>query len=107
MSKAFKKHMAIQGQAIMAIKERQRFQCLAAPELPQDTLAYWAEPLGGDGVKYLAPVGVARDPLNPVDGTTGQSLSEGKSGCYFDAVPKGGVRATSLVLWRYPSSRCR
>src|SRR5713101_4459211 len=52
----------------MAIKERHRFQRLAALELPKDALEYRAEPLGGDGVKYLAHVGVARDPLNAVDG---------------------------------------
>ena len=59
---------AIEGQEIMAIKERHRFQCLAALELPKDALEYRAEPLGGDGVKYLAHVGVTWDPLNPVDG---------------------------------------
>jgi hypothetical protein len=59
---------AIQGQEIMAIQEHHRFQRLAALELSKDTLKDRAEPLGRDGVKYLAPVGVARDPLNPVAG---------------------------------------
>ena len=52
----------------MAIKEHHRFQCLAALALPKDALEDRAEPLRGDGVKYLAHMGVARDPLNPVDG---------------------------------------
>ena len=51
----------------MAIQERHRFQRLAALELPKDALEYRTEPCGGDRVKYLAHVGVARDPLNPVD----------------------------------------
>ena len=59
---------AIKGQEIMAIQERHRFQRLAALELPKDALEHRAEPLGGDGVKDLAHVRVARDPLNPVDG---------------------------------------
>ena len=52
----------------MAIKECHRFQRLAALELPKDARESRAEPLGGDGVKDLAHVSVARDPLNSVDG---------------------------------------
>ena len=58
---------AIQGQEIMTIQECHRFQRLAALELPKDALEYRPEPLGGDGVKDCAHVGVARDPRNPVD----------------------------------------
>ena len=52
----------------MAIKERHRFQRLAALELPKDALEHWAEPLRGDRIKDLAHVRVARDTLNAVDG---------------------------------------
>src|SRR5712691_2709646 len=59
---------AIKGQEIMAIQERHRFQRLAALQLPKDALEDWAEPLGGDGIKDLAHLCVARDTLDPVDG---------------------------------------
>ena len=59
---------AIAGQEIMALQERHRFQRLAALELPKDACEYRTEPLGGDGGKYLAHVGVARDPRHPVAG---------------------------------------
>src|SRR5215510_11802770 len=52
----------IQGQEIMAIQKRHRFQRLAALKLPKDALKDRAEPLGRDGVKYLAHVGVAWNP---------------------------------------------
>jgi hypothetical protein len=52
----------------MAIQKRHGFKRLAALELPKDAREYWAEPLGGDGIKYLAHVCVARDTLDPVDG---------------------------------------
>src|SRR5215471_10514183 len=52
----------------MAIKERQRFQRLAALELPKDAREHRAEPLGGDRVKDFAHIRVARDALNAVDG---------------------------------------
>src|SRR5262245_17127511 len=52
----------------MAIKERQRFQRLAALELSKDAREHRAEPLGGDRVKDFAHIRVARDALNAVDG---------------------------------------
>ena len=52
----------------MAIKKHHRFQRLAALELPKDALEHRAERLGGDRIKYLAHVRVARDTLNAVDG---------------------------------------
>ena len=59
---------AIEGQEIMALKERHRFQRLAALELPKDAREHRAEPLGGDRTKDLAHERVTRDTLNPVDG---------------------------------------
>ena len=59
---------AIKGQEIMAIKERHRFQRLAALELPKDALEYRAEPLGGDGVKYGASKSMPK--VSPLFGST-------------------------------------
>ena len=59
---------AIHGHKRMAIQERQRFKRLAALQLPKDARADRAEPRGGDGIKSLAHVCVARDTLDPVDG---------------------------------------
>ena len=50
----------------MSIKKHHRFKGLATLELPKDTLEQRAEHLGGDRVKDLVPVRVARDPLNAV-----------------------------------------
>jgi hypothetical protein len=58
----------IERQQIVPIKKCHRFKRLATLELPKDALEYRAEPLGGDGVKYLAHVGVTRNPRHPVDG---------------------------------------
>jgi hypothetical protein len=52
----------------MTIKKRHRFQGLATLELAQDAREHRAEYLGRDRVKDFAHVGVARDPLNAVDG---------------------------------------
>ena len=52
----------------MTIEELQRFQRLAALELPKESLKDRAEPLGGDRVQDLTHVSVTRDSLNPVDG---------------------------------------
>jgi hypothetical protein len=59
---------ALPGPERRALQERQRCQCLATLALPQEARQDWAEPLGGDGVKALAQVGVARDPLQPGEG---------------------------------------
>ena len=53
---------------VVAIEELHRFQRLATLELSKDAREHRAEPLGGDGIKSLAHVGVARDTLDPVDG---------------------------------------
>jgi hypothetical protein len=58
----------IERQSIMPIKKRHQFQRLATLELPQDAREHRAEPRGGDRVKDVAPVRVARDLLNAVDG---------------------------------------
>ena len=52
----------------MAIQKRHRFKRLATLELSKDVLERWAEPLGGEGIKSLAHVCVARDTRDPVDG---------------------------------------
>jgi hypothetical protein len=50
------------------IKKYHLFKRLTTLELPKDTLAHWAEPLGGDLIKALVHVRVTRDMLEPVDG---------------------------------------
>jgi hypothetical protein len=59
---------AIKSQQRVAIKERHRFQRLAALLLPKDTREHRPEHHGGDRVKDFAHVHVARDPRNAVDG---------------------------------------
>jgi hypothetical protein len=59
---------AIERQQIVAVKERHRFQCLATLELAKDAREHRAEQPGGDWIKDFAPVRVARDPRNAVDG---------------------------------------
>lgn len=59
---------AIEGSEVVAIKKHHLFQRLATLEWPKDALEHRAEPLGGEGIKSLAHVGVARDTLNPLDG---------------------------------------
>jgi hypothetical protein len=52
----------------VAIETHPLFKRLATLEVAKDARERKGWPLGGDGVKYLAYMGVARDPLNPVDG---------------------------------------
>jgi hypothetical protein len=78
---------AIKSQQIVAIKERHRFQRLAALPLPKDTREHRPEHLGGDRVKDFAHVHVARDPLNAVDGVQialGPCLVEGEERRRFE-----------------------
>ena len=51
----------------MAVEKHHLFQGLATLELPKDVLEHGAEPLGCEGIKSRAHVGVARDTLDTVD----------------------------------------
>ena len=92
----------------MAIQERHRFQRLAALELPKDALEYRTEPFRRDRVQYLAHVGVARNPRNPVDGVQialTRSLSKARSEGAFreniaNAAISASVKAISVSLGR-------
>ena len=78
---------AIKSPQIVAIKERHRFQRLAALPWPKDTLEHRPEHLGGDRVKDFAHVRVARDPRNAVDGVQialGPCLVEGEERRRFE-----------------------
>jgi hypothetical protein len=58
----------IERQQGAVIEKHHRFERFAALELPKDAREHRAEPRGGDRVKDVAHVRVARDPLHAIDG---------------------------------------
>jgi hypothetical protein len=77
----------IERQSRVAIKKRHRFKGLPTLELPKDALEHRTEQLGGDRVKDFAPMRVARDALNAVDGvqmTLGPFLVKGQERGRFE-----------------------
>src|SRR2546428_7658312 len=59
---------AIKGKHITALEKYHLFKRCAALQLPQDAFAQRPQGLGGNGIKHLSHVGVARGALNAVDG---------------------------------------
>ena len=58
---------AIKGEQVVAVKEHQRFEHLAALQLPKDALEHWAWGLRGHRIEYLPHLRVARNASDAVD----------------------------------------